>query len=207
MPSYLIYSNCRPMFSTAKLDSETTIDQIHRLTKIIEKVFQENKFCPAMFLDVSLAFERIWPKSFIFKMSKLLPADYCHVLVSYLLGRKFRLTYEETCSSFFSVLDGVTQRSVLVFSSTYSSLRRTSAYSVMTPRSYQQMGVRIKQWKNYNISFIKLAVKPWTGKSCSTRIQFMLNIRCATIIEISSHLIGNQMLSLQNTLIFTWTTR
>ena len=38
----------------------STIDQVHRITKINENTLEEKKFCSAVFLDVTQAFDKVW---------------------------------------------------------------------------------------------------------------------------------------------------
>lgn len=38
----------------------STIDQVHRITDVIEKSLEEKKFCSVAFLDVAQAFDKVW---------------------------------------------------------------------------------------------------------------------------------------------------
>ena len=49
----------------------------------------------------------------IYKISKLVPKNYCLLLESYLSERKFRVSHEEACSNFYQAIAGVPQGSVL----------------------------------------------------------------------------------------------
>lgn len=102
-----------PDFQFGFRNNHSTIDQVHRVTTMIERAFEERKYCPAVFLDVSQAFDRVWHQGLIHKMSKLLPRNYCQLLESYLSGRKFRVAHEEAFSGFYPALAGVPQGSVL----------------------------------------------------------------------------------------------
>lgn len=102
-----------PDFQFGFRNNHSTIDQVHRITTVIEQALEEKKFCPAVFLDVSQAFDRVWHEGLIFKMSKMLPQNYCQLLESYLSGRQFRVIHEEACSDFYPTLAGVPQGSVL----------------------------------------------------------------------------------------------
>ncbi len=80
----------------------------------IERAFENKEYCPAAFLDVSQAFDKVWHQGLIYKLSKLLPsAYYCQLLESYLSDRKFRVKNQETYSSFYPILAGVPQGSVM----------------------------------------------------------------------------------------------
>lgn len=102
-----------PDFQFGFRNNHSTIDQIHRITTVVEQALEEKKYCSAVFLDVSQAFDRVWHKGLIFKMSRTLPQNYCQLLESYLSDRKFRVIYEEECSDFHPTLAGVPQGSVL----------------------------------------------------------------------------------------------
>lgn len=102
-----------PDFQFGFRNNHSTIDQIHRITTVIEQALEKRKYCPAVFLDVSQAFHKVWHKGLIFKMSKVLPQNYCQLLESYLSNQKFRVIHEEACSNSFPTLAGVPQGSVL----------------------------------------------------------------------------------------------
>jgi hypothetical protein len=40
--------------------AHNTVEQIHRLVNQINTALEEKKFCPAVFLDVSKAFDRVY---------------------------------------------------------------------------------------------------------------------------------------------------
>lgn len=92
----------------------STIDQVHRVTHIIEKALEEGKYCPAVFLDVTQAFDKVWHEGLFYKLNKLLPRDYYLLLKSYLTSRHFRIKHDDEFSSLRPILAGVPQGSVLV---------------------------------------------------------------------------------------------
>lgn len=102
-----------PDFQFGFRNNHSTIDQVHRITTVIEQALEEKKYCPAVFLDVSQAFDRVWHEGLIFKLSRTIPQNYCQLLESYLTNRTFRVIYEEARSNFYSTLAGVPQGSVL----------------------------------------------------------------------------------------------
>lgn len=91
----------------------STIDQVHRVVTKIEKALEEKKYVSAVFLDVAQAFDRVWHEGLIAKLSTRLPSNYVRLLKSYLSDRKFRVSYEETESTYYPVAAGVPQGSVL----------------------------------------------------------------------------------------------
>lgn len=102
-----------PDFQFGFRNNHSTIDQIHRITTKIELALEEKKYCPAVFLDVSQAFDRVWHEGLIFKLSKILPQNFCQLLESYLSNRKFRVIQDEAYSNFYATQAGVPQGSVL----------------------------------------------------------------------------------------------
>ena len=102
-----------PDFQFGFRGNHSTIDQVHRVTTVIEKAFEEKKYCPAVFLDVSQAFDKVWHRGLIYKMSKLLPQNVCQLLESYLFERKFRVSQVDAFSNIHPIQAGVPQGSVL----------------------------------------------------------------------------------------------
>lgn len=102
-----------PDFQFGFRNKHSTIDQIHRITSVIEQAFEEKKYCPSVFIDVSQAFDRVWHEGLIYKLSKLLPSNLCQLMESYISERKFRVAYEEARSVLHPIQAGVPQGSVL----------------------------------------------------------------------------------------------
>ena len=46
-------------------NKHSTIDQVHRITTIIEKALEEKQVCSTIFLDVAQAFDRVWHEGLI----------------------------------------------------------------------------------------------------------------------------------------------
>ena len=64
-----------------------TIEQVHRVVNCINKALDEDKFCTAIFLDISQAFDKVWHDGLLFKLRKVLPINYYIFLKSYLSDR------------------------------------------------------------------------------------------------------------------------
>lgn len=45
-------------------EKHSTIEQAHRITKIIEDSLENKKICSSIFLDVAQAFDRVWHLGF-----------------------------------------------------------------------------------------------------------------------------------------------
>lgn len=102
-----------PDFQFGFRHHHSTIDQVHRVVTYIERALEEKKYCPAVFLDVSQAFDRVWHPGLIYKIAQTLPGNYCQLLSSYLSERTFRVVHQEALSSFYPISAGVPQGSVL----------------------------------------------------------------------------------------------
>lgn len=91
----------------------STIDQVHRITRVIENAFEDKKICSAVFLDVSKAFDKVCHTGLLCKIRALLPKHYYHILKSYLSDRFFRVKQEDDYSDLKPIKAGVPQGSVL----------------------------------------------------------------------------------------------
>lgn len=91
----------------------STIDQVHRITSIIEQALEEKKVCSAIFLDVTQAFDKVWHDGLNYKLRKMLPAKYAELIQSYLSDRYFRIKHEDAYSDAYRIYAGVPQGSVL----------------------------------------------------------------------------------------------
>lgn len=94
-------------------DQHSTIDQVHRITDIIEKTLEEKKICSTIFLDVAQAFDKVWHEGFVYKLKNILPHKICEILESYITERHFRVKQENAYSEIKEIKAGVPQGSVL----------------------------------------------------------------------------------------------
>jgi hypothetical protein len=90
----------------------STIQQCHRLVDTINKALEDKNYCPAVFLDVSQAFNKVWHRGLLLKIQQTFPPKYFRILQSYLHCRYLTITYDET-SSPIPMLLGVPQGSIL----------------------------------------------------------------------------------------------
>lgn len=91
----------------------STIDQVHRMTDVIEKTLEEGKICAAVLLDVAQAFDRVWHAGLIHKMKQILPRYFSQLLESYISERSFRIKQNTEYSDLKDIRAGVPQGSVL----------------------------------------------------------------------------------------------
>jgi len=68
-----------------------TILQIHRITDKISASFETKQYCPALFLGISQAFDRVWHDGLLFKLKHFLPSLYYLIIKSYLENRSFSI--------------------------------------------------------------------------------------------------------------------
>ena len=94
-------------------NKHSTMDQVHRITDIIENTLEEKKVCATIFLDVAQAFDKVWHRGLQYKLEKYLPWHYSQLLKSYMAERHFRIKYEDEYSELKRVEAGVPQGSVL----------------------------------------------------------------------------------------------
>jgi hypothetical protein len=91
----------------------STIDQVHRVTTLIEKTLEEKGACSSIFLYVAQVFDKVWHEGLLHKIELLLPAEYSRLLKSYLSDRCFRVKQEDEYSGLKPMKAGVPQGSVL----------------------------------------------------------------------------------------------
>lgn len=94
-------------------EKHSTIDQVHRITDVIEKCLEEKKVCSTVFLDVAQAFDKVWHEGLIIKLRSMLPKHYVDILESYITNRLFRVRQEDAYSELKEIKAGVPQGSVL----------------------------------------------------------------------------------------------
>lgn len=91
-----------------------TDQQLFRVVQQILKSFDSRKYCSAVYIDISEAFDRVWHTGLLLKLSKLLPLHLYTILESYLTGRSFQVKGPNgTLSRVCQILAGVPQGSVL----------------------------------------------------------------------------------------------
>jgi retron-type reverse transcriptase len=91
----------------------STIDQVHRITNIIENALEEEKICSAIFLDVAQAFDKVWHEGLNYKLRTILPKQYTQILELYLAERFFRVKQGDAYSELKEIKAEVPQGSVL----------------------------------------------------------------------------------------------
>jgi len=71
-----------------------TTEQIYRIVKRINNDMEADKYCSAVFLDVSQAFDKVWHRGLLYKIKKRFSTDLYSVIRCYLLHRTLELNME-----------------------------------------------------------------------------------------------------------------
>lgn len=143
-------------------ESHSTVDQVHRITNIIEKALEEKKVCSAVFLDVAQAFDRVWHVGLFYKLRKLLPVQFSQLLESYLSDRYFRVKQENAYTDLRPIGAGVHREVswdqsfmcyILVTSQSWNITQLQ--HLLMTQLSWQLEVPMMNQQENSNLQWIK----------------------------------------------------
>ena len=102
-----------PDYQSGFRNKHATVDQVHRITDVIERSLEEKKICSAVFLDVAQAFDKVWHDGLIMKLKRCLPVQYVQLLESYISQRTFRVKQENEYSELKIINAGVSQGSLL----------------------------------------------------------------------------------------------
>lgn len=90
-----------------------TVEQVHRVAEVIRCGLEDKKYCSAVFLDVSQAFDRVWHPGLLYKIKSKLPVFFFVIIKSYLEKRSFQVRVGTELSSLRGIKAGVPQGSVL----------------------------------------------------------------------------------------------
>jgi hypothetical protein len=86
---------------------------VKRKENIINKAPEDKKYCSAVFLDVSQAFDRVLHSGLPYKIKHFHPPPYYQLLKSYLRDRQFQVRVGNEKSELQPIKAGVPQGSVL----------------------------------------------------------------------------------------------
>lgn len=90
-----------------------TTEQTHRVCKYIYQSMEDKKYCAAVFLDITQAFDKVWHSGLLYKIRKILPHNYFAILKSYLQDRHYLVRYKDATTNIHPISAGVPQGSVL----------------------------------------------------------------------------------------------
>lgn len=94
-------------------EKHSTIEQVHRITDVIEDTLENKNICSGIFLDVAQAFDKVWHQGLEFKLHRDLPKQFYQILKSYIADRHFRVKFECQYSELKRISAGIPQGSVL----------------------------------------------------------------------------------------------
>ena len=86
----------------------STVDQIHRITNVINKSLESKVFCSGVFLDVFQAFDKVWHLGLLYKIKKV-----CHIIFTILHSTSQCFNSSSATSPLLSVGSGEPQGSDL----------------------------------------------------------------------------------------------
>jgi hypothetical protein len=89
------------------------VQQVHRITQVINKTFEYKQYSSGVFLDISQAFDKVWHPGRLYIIKHVFPPAYVNLLKSYLNKRTFQTKVNEEQSDYFPIGSGVSQGSVL----------------------------------------------------------------------------------------------
>lgn len=90
-----------------------TPEQLHRVVNFALEALERKEYAVAAFLDIQQAFDRVWHPGLLHKAKKILTPQLYQLVMSFLLGRTFRVTTDGCTSSVKVIEAGVPQGSVL----------------------------------------------------------------------------------------------
>lgn len=118
----LILKRLQPVIERRKLipqhqfgfrNEHSTVEQVHRIVNHIHDTYEKKKYCSALFLDISQAFDKVWHEGLLYKLKKTLPHHFYEIFKSYLENRFFFINNNNEHSMLGEIFSGVPQGSVL----------------------------------------------------------------------------------------------
>ena len=96
------------------IPGDSTVDQLVDIYNTFFKALDEGTEVRAVFCDISKSFDRLWHKSFLYKLKSVGVTGFIlHWFSDYLANRKQRVVIPGTCSNWLPVMDCVPQGSIL----------------------------------------------------------------------------------------------
>jgi hypothetical protein len=93
-------------------EKHSTIEQVHRITDVIENTLEERKLCTTMFLHVKQAFDKVRHRRLKTNLHGLQPTPYCEVLEPYIGDTLFGIK-QGSKRVRFEVFTAVTMKNVV----------------------------------------------------------------------------------------------
>jgi hypothetical protein len=80
------HANLMPGHQFGFRPRHSTIEQIHRLIRVLNDALDNGQYCSAAFLDISQAFYKVWHTGLLYKLRRSLPLNYFIFLNSCLIA-------------------------------------------------------------------------------------------------------------------------
>jgi hypothetical protein len=93
--------------------NRSTIDQVHRITDIIEKTLENNGVCSTTFLDIAQAFDRVWHRGPLYKLRFSSSRSFLSTTEILFNQSTFLLKHEDSYSELKLIKAGISQGNVL----------------------------------------------------------------------------------------------
>lgn len=106
-------SNIIPSHQFGFREQHGTVEQVHRVVNYVHNSFEGKKYCSAVFLDVSQAFDKVWHIGLLYKLKLYLPPQFYQILKSFLENRCFFVQVGDHQTPLVPIEAGVPQGSVL----------------------------------------------------------------------------------------------
>lgn len=185
----LFLQSLKPLLEEKKLIPEhqfgfraqhSTMEQAHRVvTKIRHDL--ERRYCSVAFIDISLAFDKVWHPGLLYKIKGALPHTYYPILQSYLTHRLFFFAkYQDATTCLNSIVSGVPQGSILgpVLYLLYTSDLPKSVNTVLATYTSNKNPNVVSKNLQKHLNSIQNWLKAWLIKANPTKsvhVTFTLN--------------------------------
>jgi len=93
--------------------AQSTVQQCHSITGIVNKVMENQQYCTAAFLDINQVFNELYHPGLLFKIKIILPSSHLNLLKSYLNERQFETKINAETSSHSHIHSGVPQGNII----------------------------------------------------------------------------------------------
>ena len=112
--NYITSNKLLTSFQSGFIKGDSTVNQLVYVYNDICHALDEGKEVRAVFCDISKAFDRVWHRGLLFKLSKLgIKDSLLNWFSSYLSSRKQRVVYANSTSNWSTINAGVPQGSIL----------------------------------------------------------------------------------------------
>ncbi len=112
--NFIVANNILTPFQSGFIKGDSTVNQLAYVYNDICKALDDGKEVRAVFCDISKAFDRVWHRGLLYKLSSMGITGHLHQwFTSYLSFRKQRVVYANASSSWSTISAGVPQGSIL----------------------------------------------------------------------------------------------